>query len=495
MGWLCPPWGGPAAGTLSSDKLMRLLRLPAIGDLLSRYTAAFRQAWSVRQQLATPTLAAHEAEFLPAALALRDTPLSPAPRAAIWLLIAFALLALLWAAFGEIDIVATAQGKIVPNDRTKTVQPLEAATVKAIHVSDGQAVLAGQALIELDATGTDADIDRLAADYAMARLQAARAQALLEATRLGRGQRLSAIPGVAPAELAEAQALLDGHLAELNAKLARIDADSARREAELRSTGELVRKLEQTAPIAQRRAEDLLALTKEGYLAQHSYLEKEQARIEQEGDLAHLRSRLTELRASLVEARQQRLAQIAETRRLALDSYNEAAQKRAALEQELIKAEARGRLMTLTAPVDGTVQQLAVHTVGGVVTPAQALMMIVPRDYPLEIEAFLENKDVGFVEPGQEAEVKVETFPYTRYGTLHAKVSQVSGDAIADEKRGLVYAARVKMEKARMDIDGKTLSLAPGMAVSVEIKTGRRRVAEYFLSPLLQYKHDSLKER
>jgi hemolysin D len=186
---------------------------------------------------------------------------------------------------------------------------------------------------------------------------------------------------------------------------------------------------------------------------------------------------------------------IAETRRATLDVLNLAEQKVASLSQDLVKAENRGRLMRLTAPVGGTVQQLAVHTVGGVVTPAQALLVIVPGDNPLEIEAFVENKDIGFVRAGQMAEVKVETFPFTKYGTLHGKVMQVSSDAIQDEKRGLVYAARVKLEKTTLKVDGKTVNLTPGMAVTVEIKTGKRRVIEYFLSPLMQYGDESLRER
>ena len=195
------------------------------------------------------------------------------------------------------------------------------------------------------------------------------------------------------------------------------------------------------------------------------------------------------------EGRGQRSALTAETRRIALDSINEAEQKAAALRQDLVKLESRGRLMTLTAPVDGTVQQLAVHTVGGVVTPAQPLMMIVPSDAAVEVEALLENKDIGFVHAAQAAEVKVETFPFTKYGTLHAQVTHVSSDAINDEKKGLVYAARVKLERATMRVEERTVNLTPGMAVTVEIKTGRRRVIEYFLAPLLQYRDESLRER
>lgn len=145
--------------------------------------------------------------------------------------------------------------------------------------------------------------------------------------------------------------------------------------------------------------------------------------------------------------------------------------------------------------MSGTVQQLAVHTIGGVVTPAQPLLVIVPKEQSLEVEAFIENKDIGFVFAGQDVEVKVETFPFTKYGTIPAKVVHVSNDALNDEKRGLIYAARVKLSKSTMQLEKKIVNLSPGMAVTAEIKTGKRRVVEYFLSPLMQYKDESLRER
>jgi hemolysin D len=297
------------------------------------------------------------------------------------------------------------------------------------------------------------------------------------------------------AKFAEAQRLLASQMAEVSAKQSRLEAETTKREAELRSTEALVRKLEQTVPIAKQRAQDFRNLVDQEFVSKHGHLEKEQARIEQEADLANLRSRLKEIEAALREARGQRAELLAETRRVSLDSITDGQQKVTALEQDLLKADSRGKLMRLTSPVDGTVQQLVVHTVGGVVTPAQPVMVIVPRDNPLEVEAFLENKDIGFVKPNQDAEVKIETFQYTKYGTIHAKVTSVSHDAINDEKRGLIYSTRVKMDKAHINVDGTPVSLSPGMAVSVEIKTGKRRVIEYFLSPLMQHTSESLRER
>jgi hemolysin D len=296
-------------------------------------------------------------------------------------------------------------------------------------------------------------------------------------------------------QFVEAQRLLVGQANEYTARLERVGAELAQREAELRSTREMVRKLEQTVPIAQQRAADLRNLLQQNLVARHTYLEREQVRLEQEGDLATQRSRLTELDAAIRESASRRRELTAEVRRVTLDSITDGQMKSAALEQEFLKTASRDRLMRLLAPVDGTVQQLAVHTVGGVVTPAQPVMVVVPSDNPLEVEAFVENKDIGFVRPGQAAEVKIETFLYTKYGTIPATVSSVSHDAINDEKRGLIYSARVKLAESTIIVDGTEVNLTPGMVVSVEVKTGKRRIIEYFLSPLIQHTRESLRER
>lgn len=472
-----------------------MLKRHAFADLLHRYAKIFRHAWSHRKETDAPALQAHEAQFLPAALALRDTPLHPAPRITLWLIMAFALIALLWAIFGRIDVVAIAVGKIIPNDRTKVIQPMETAVVKAIHVRDGQEVKLGQLLIELDATSAVADSDRLRDEALDARLEASRAQALLASLANGSPPKLQPLDGVAPTRLLAEQSQLSGQYQEYLAHRQQLRDEIIRRRAELQTTQEQVTKLEQTAPIARQRAQDYQKLVKENFISQHGYLEREQARIEQEQDLAGSRSKAAEIRAALIEVQQQQATLAAETRRQLLDQLNLASQKAASLEQEWIKADQRGRLMRMTAPVAGTVQQLAVSTVGGVVTPAQPLMVIVPKENVLEVEAMLPNKDIGFVNPGQDAEVKVETFPFTKYGTIHGKITQVSSDAIQDEKLGLIYSTRVKLAKDTIRVENKTVRLTPGMAVTVEVKTGTRRVIEYFLSPLMQVTSESLRER
>jgi hemolysin D len=206
----------------------------------------------------------------------------------------------------------------------------------------------------------------------------------------------------------------------------------------------------------------------------------------------------------------------AEFRRKALDDLTLAEQKVASLRQQLAQSAKRLKLQTLTAPVDGTVQQLAVHTEGGVVTPAQPLLMVVPAGSPLEIEANISNRDIGFVYPGQEAAIKVDTFNFTKYGLLSGRVEAVSRDAVTRSKplieksspqsgaesessepagQELVYVARIKLDQMQMNVDGKQVDLTPGMAVTTEIKTGRRRIIEYLLSPLARHGQQALRER
>ncbi|WP_297920822.1 HlyD family type I secretion periplasmic adaptor subunit [uncultured Agitococcus sp.] len=469
--------------------------LQAWSDLFGRYKQIFAIAWQNRHENDSKGLQPHEAEFLPAALSLQETPVSPAPRVAMWLVISFTLIALLWACFGKIDIVATAQGKIVPNAGTKVIQPFELSTIKAIHVKDGQQVKAGDVLIELDATTTQADKDRVSSELALNRLQEARAQAMLKALDQQQNPVLLRPSQVTENQFVEADALLQGQYKEYQSKLALLDADIVKKQAEQKSIQAQINSLEKSLPISRQRAENFKQLADNDNVPKDAYLQREQQKIDQEGQLATGKSRLQELKAALDSIQEQKQALLAETKRTHLDSLNEASQRIAALEQELIKADSRHGLMKLTAPVDGTVQQLAVRTIGGVVTEAQPLMVIVPKDDVVEVEAFLENQDIGFVNEDQQAEVKVQTFPYTKYGTIHAVVTSVSDDAINDEKMGLVYAVRAKLAKSTMQLENKVVNLSAGMAVTVEIKTGKRRVIEYFLKPFLEYKNESLKER
>lgn len=450
----------------------------------------------------------HELDFLPAALEIQERPPSPIGRAILWSLMAFFVIALVWSIIGRIDIVATAQGKIIPSGRVKVIQPLEIGSVRAIHVSEGQKVEQGDVLIELDPTLSAADRDRLTNERNTARLNRDRLRALAgrlqlrsnaesKSTGIAEAPELddTTLTGIDPAAVALQRQLLRTQWTEHTARLAALDADLDKRAAELAGVKAQVTKLQQTLPLITKRADALKGLVGKKLVAENQWLELEQERIEQQQDLESHKQRSLELNAAIAEARQQRNSVEAEFTGKVYTELAETERQVAALEQELIKAEQRTGLQTLTAPIDGIVQQLAVHTVGGVVTPAQVLLKIVPQEGNLEIEAWVLNKDIGFVNEGQVAEIKVETFPFTKYGTLDAEVIDVSGDAVTDEQKGLIYAARVLMKQSTIQVGDKLVRLTPGMAVTVEVKTGTRRLIEFVLSPLLIYRDEGLRER
>lgn len=225
----------------------------------------------------------------------------------------------------------------------------------------------------------------------------------------------------------------------------------------------------------------------------HRYRLRE--RIELERDLATQRARLSETQAAVRESASGRAAYLADLRRTLHERASQAETRREQATQEQAKVQRRERLTVLTAPVSGTVQQLAVHTAGGVVTEAQTLMVIVPDDAAMTAEVTIDNKDVGFVREGQPVEIKLETFPFTRYGTVAATVTRVAADAVHDEKRGAVYPATLTLATTRIMVDGRPVRLAPGMNLAAEVKTGSRRIIEYLLSPVLQAGQESLRER
>ncbi|RJG13479.1 HlyD family type I secretion periplasmic adaptor subunit [Pseudomonas cavernicola] len=466
-------------------------------DLLTRYRSAWRNSWSQRKAMDPPPRLVHEVQFLPAALALQEQPVHPAPRYILWTIMAFSALALLWAGVGEIDVVATASGKIVPSGKTKIIQPSEVAVVKAIHVYDGQQVKAGELLVELDAQITGADVERLNSDLLAAQVDSARANALLEAIQnSGEPASLaSSIPQASPEQQHAAQRWVQGQYLELRSSLDQVDAEIEQQAAEIQAARATVASLKDSLPIARQLSADYKRLLDKAIVGKHSWLEKEQARMNQERELLVQQARVLELLAAKKEAERRQNSILAQARRAMLDLQHESDQRAAALVQELKKAEQRNRLTRLTTPVDGTVQQLAIHTDGGVVTEAQPLMVIVPTDQPVEVEAMLENKDIGFVRSGQAVEIKVETFTFTKYGVVDGTVISISNDAIEDEKRGLLYSTRIQLKENTIRVGDKQIALSPGMAVRAEVKTDKRKVIDYFLSPLKTYTSESIRER
>ena len=456
-----------------------------------------------------------ELAFLPAALEIVETPPSPIGRAIGVTVIAVFCLALLWASFGTVDIVATASGKIVPSGRTKVIQPFETGVVRVIHVRDGQKVKAGEGLIELDSTMTDADRDHLKSDLLSSQMEVAR----LSAAVSGRSDPTEAFvpPEGASASMIEMnRQLLISQVAEHQGKLAALDRQVKQKQAERESIKAAIAKLDATLPVLSQKVEIRKYLYDKDLGSKIVWLTDYQELIGLQQEVLVQESRFQEAEAAVAALVETRAQTAAEYRRTRFEELTKAQEKAAGLAQDVIKAEKRAKLKALVAPVDGVVQQLSVHTIGGVVTPAQPLLVVVPLDSHLEIEAMVSNRDIGFVHEGQRAEIKIDTFSFTRYGLLHGEVINVSQDAITRDKpqdkpgdkvqgaevsssepkgQELSYAARVSLDRTQMQVEEKLVNLSPGMAVAVEIKTGSRRIMSYLLSPLLRYKQEVLRER
>lgn len=478
--WVQAQWNHPRMDGVSH-------RIEAWQDLWRRYKEHFQHFWQHRHQITLPDLKPHESEFLPAALSLQTAPVSPATRWITRILIGIIVFVLLWSIFGRMDIIVNASGKVIPSERTKSIAAVETARIDKLYVEEGQTVSAGDPLIELDTRMSDRERDKAIGDRDTARLQIARSRALLAAIDANALAPMTGVDGIAQNRVVDAEQHLQSQWRDYQTKRQRLDGEVARYSRQL--------------PLVTQRAKDYKALAKDHDVSVHAWLEKEQDKVEVEGKLA--------------DAMNQRNSLISETRKNAQDQLNEGLKFAASSDQDAERAIAHSDLLRLTAPVDGTVQQLTVHTVGGVVQAAQPIMVIVPKQDQVEIEAFIENKDIGFIHEGQEAEVKVETFDYTKYGTIKGTVSHVSRDAIdpngtaametlqnkdkqkkdQDKPKGAVYSVKVLLDQNHMSIDGREVPLTPGMSASIEVKTGSRRIIEYFLSPLIQHTRESLNER
>lgn len=434
-----------------------------------------------------------ELAFLPAALEISERPASSTARMIAFTICGFFAGSIAWASIGELDIMAVAQGKIIPSVQVQQIQPTETAVVRAIHIAEGQTVKQGQPLIDLEVSGGRADMERLKADFDTARTDMARLDALLEPEPL-RAFRPQDLP---PHMVELARSQLAAQLAEHQGKLASLRSELARKSADLRTAESEIKGFVKAEAEAQNRFNVRHTLAGQGLNSQLDLSRAKEDLDKAQTSGMSQKSKLDEIRAAIDSLNFQRDQAKAEFRRDASTRLAESRAKASSAENELAKATQRQQVLSLTAPVDGTAQQLEVHTIGGVVQPAQKLLVIVPAGSTLEVDARLPNKDIAFIEVGQEAVVKVDAFPFTRYGTITGRITTVSLDAVQDEqKKEYYFPIRVALDRAAIGVEnGKQIPLTPGMTVSAEVRTGTRRPIEYVLAPLQKYKDESGRER
>lgn len=445
-------------------------------DVLKEAVRADRE----RQRILVRT---EESDFLPAALEVAERPVSPTARAVTWVLIVGLIIAVLWTVFGRVDVVASAPGTLIPTGNIKIVQSPGAGVVRAIHVRNGDFVRKGQALVDLDPTIVGADLAAAEKALASAELDMARSRAIADALS-GKGLRFAAPAGTAP-EVAETQRrLIAAQLAEIEASAASLAAARATATSDANAARATAARLADTVPILDRQIDRMNRLDAKGYAPGQRLLELQRQRRQEAGDREVA---LTQISRGESEARKagEQIRELRETAlRTALGDLAKSEAEAILRREEVTKARQMNRFQRLVAPVDGTVQSLEVHTVGGVVETAKPLMTVVPSQGALEVQAKMLNKDIGFVRVGQEAAVKLEAFSFTRYGAVPGRVARISRDAVQDKDLGLVYMVTVSLDRSHIDADGRRYALAPGLAATVDVKTGTRRIISYLISPL-----------
>ncbi len=468
---------------------------------------------------------ADERAFLPAALEIIETPASPLGRAIALCIAAAAMSAVFWAGFARIDIITSATGRIVMEGRSKIVQPFAAGIVQAIDVNDGDHVAAGQVLLVLDPTAAQADAARLAQDLLAAELDRARLQGLRATLGAAAMPALVDVPAAATAAQRDAaQAQMQAQAQEEAGKLADIDQQIAEKKFEAAQAAATMAKVRTDEPFLQQIAGMRTQLLHQQVGSRLDWLNAEEQLADTAPDIAQAKAQQSAALADVAALAQERAQTAADFAKTVLSDLEQADEKIDESTQDLVKARQVLALTTLRAPIAGTVQQLAVHTLGGIVTPAQALLTIVPDDAPLLVEASLKNQDSGFVHVGQEAEVKIGAFDFTRFGAIKGQVVSISRDVVdlapsqAPQNDGYnqgadpvapgqtqtgtdntpqepAYVVHIALSRTSIETDAGFAPLLPGMAVTADVKTGRRSVLSYLLAPLAHQVEDAAHER
>ena len=440
-------------------------------------------------------------EFLPAAEEIVETPAAPLGALIVWLVAFLLVVALAWSYFGSIDIVAVANGRVSTEGSTKIIQPAISGVVTNINVHEGQRVKKGETLLALDKTTAEKDVATVSQSLNTARVE----RDILR--RLAVGGNADDIINNAIINNAdlpdEAKAMLrqfaSSQTALSAARQQAVNGTISNYQQQLQFNQQAKNQLETNAQNLKNRKAEIEKQLPNANPVDKLRLQNELSNIDQRitsADSAVLsqNQQLLQSQSALTQAQNQSQTQIAETNS-AFSNQIIAAEKRIIeLENNLVKARQVLAQTTITAPVDGTVLSLTVKTIGGVVNAGQQLAQIVPEKVPLYVDAALDNQDVGFVKPGQHVVVKVATYPFQRYGYLEGIVENISPDAIQDDKKGLIYKAKIKLNDDKSSKQNQ-LKLLPGMSVSAEITTGQRRIIEFFLDPLMAKADESLKVR
>lgn len=414
----------------------------------------------------------------------------------LYILLALVTALLAWAFWGQLDIVASAQGKLVPATQIKIVQPAEAGVVKAILVSEGDAVRKGQVLIRMDAALSEADSLAVESEYQAHRLSLRRIEAELS------GAPLQRLPDDSELVYSQVSAQHKANRLALAAAISEAASQMKRADHEMAAARQIQSKLAQTLPHYQSQEKAFAELAEKGFSGKILAADKVRERIEKEQDLRVQEAQILAAQATIDQARQ-RINQLQADYQQRLQAERmQVGSRLQQLTQERAKLAHRAGMLELRAPQDGVIKNLATHTVGSVVSQGTILMTLVPVGESLLAEVWVRNDDIGFVSPGQSVRVKLAAFPFQKYGMLDGRIAQVSADAAEEMAKQnpaqagqLFYKTRVTLLAPHLLSDERRHRLSPGMQVTAEITLGRRSVMEYLVSPISRAFQQAGRER
>lgn len=426
-------------------------------------------------------------EFLPGALLIQERPPRKWPRVTAYLIALLMMSGLTWASIGEVDIVARAAGKVIPTGQTKIVQPTITGKIDAINVTNGDEVHAGEILIELDATEPFNQLQQIIEQLEFKQHEIERTRNFADYLDKGDLKQLSS-SNPQQALFSEQIDSYTQTLEQLNAQLHSAQLNHAQAHIQLHSVSQLY-------PIIEEETEAIETLVKKGAASKSALLTQQQRLIEVKGSVDTLKLDVDSTLSQTVSIQKQIQAFKAESKAQTLNDLLRLQEQATALKSDMTQIEWLIEQHNIRAPISGIVSDLSAFTVGAVAERAEALLNLVPLNQSLRVEAWLQNSDVGFIQTGQRAEVKVDAFSFTKYGVIDAEIIHLGADAQQNEQGLLVFPAELKLLTETLEVDGETHTLQPGMTVSAELKTGKRRIIEYLLSPLLRMKTDSIEER
>jgi hemolysin D len=461
-----------------------ILKVQAWNEIISRYRKVWAAAWRVRKNNDDMRRSIEEAEFLPAALAVQETPVHPLPRIAMYLLVSIIVLALIGSYIFKIDVIVSAPGQIITTGQKKSIQALESSVVKKIYVNEGELVKAGDVLLELYVPGFETDIEKINIEILNSKNENHQNSKFLEYINNKNTNPLGL----------DKNNLLNSKLLEYEAKINRILAELESKKSELDATQRQAQKFSEALPSIQQKLNDYKELEQKGYIPRHAVLDQQQLLTDTKAELDIQKSKINDANSQIKQTQLTLESYRSELKRTTLEKIRDADTKLKLNSQELKKTTDRDTSLFIKAPVDGYVHQLVSNTLGGVVAATQTMMYIVPTDDLLEVEIKLENKDVGRLKQGMDAQIKIDTYPFTKYGTVNGRLRVISADAIVDEKKGLLYSARVSFLNKSIISNGRENKLSTGMTTVVELNVGKRRVIEYFLDPFKKNVSESLRE-